>query len=322
MLNEYYLGVDLGGTNVAAALVTPAGQIISRARLKTPRGAEAIAEAVARAAQLALEEAQYTLPVEAVVGVGVPGTVFRSAVVTYACNLELSNVPLADMVASRLDRHVLLENDANAAALGEYVAGAGRRAESLVCVTLGTGVGGGVILDGRLFTGFNSAGAELGHIVIHENGVPCACGRRGCLEAYASATALIRLTRAAMAEHPDSLCWKLAGSPEGVDGRTPFAAARQGDPAAQEVVAAYLDSLACGLVNIVNIFQPQVLCLGGGVANEGAALLGPLQRVLDREDYARTSPMRTRLTLAELGNDAGLIGAALLPRFRTQGRLA
>ena len=211
---------------------------------------------------------------------------------------------------------VKVVNDANAAALGEMWLGGGKGYSNVVFVTLGTGVGGGAILNGKLYTGFNYAGMEIGHFVIEHGGRLCTCGRRGCFEAYCSATALIKRTRQVMEEDRTSRLWELAGSLEGVNGRTPFDAAAQGDPAAGKVIDEYVDYLGCGVASLVNIFQPEVICIGGGPSAQGETLMAPVRYILNREDYARNNLHRTRLVRAALGNDAGLIGAALLPLFR------
>lgn len=312
-----YLGIDLGGTNVAAAVVDREGTILGRASLPTPRGAEAVADQMAAASLAAAEAAGLTLEGVASVGIGSPGAIDPTAgVVKFWSNLDFEDVPLGEMMAARLGKEIWLENDANAAALGEYVAGAGKGSQSMVAVTLGTGLGGGAVLNGKLYTGFNYAGLEVGHMVIEHGGRPCTCGRRGCFEAYCSATALIKRTREAMEADPNSLLWKLAGSPEAVNGRTPFDAAAQGDAAAGRVIDEYVDYLGCGIASLVNIFQPEVICIGGGPSAQGETLMAPVRYILNREDYARNNVHRTRLVRASLGNDAGIIGAALLPLFR------
>lgn len=314
----YYLGIDLGGTNTAAALVDQAGHILGRASLPTPRGAEAVADCIAESARAAAEAAGVDMANVASIGVGSPGTIRPdTGMVKYWSNLNFCDVPLAELLRARLDKEVLLENDANAAALGEYAAGAGQGSSSMVAVTLGTGVGGGAVLNGKLYTGFNYAGLEIGHFVIEHNGRPCTCGRRGCFEAYCSATALIERTREQMNFHPESKLWELAeGELDNVNGRTPFDAAAQGDAAAVEVLDEYISYLGCGITSLVNIFQPEVVCIGGGPSAQGEVLLTPVRRILDREDYARNQQNRVRLVQAALGNDAGLVGAALLPLFR------
>ncbi len=313
-----YLGIDLGGINVAAAVVDEEGHILSRGRLSTPRGAEAVAAAMAEAARQAVENAHCGMDDITSVGIGSPGTIDPVAgVVEYWSNLDFHHVPLVDMVSERLGCPAVIENDANAAALGEYAAGAGKGSSSMVAITLGTGVGGGAVLDGKLYTGFNYAGMEAGHFVIEYNGRLCTCGRRGCFETYASATAIIKRARERMEGSRESLLWKLTdGSPEKLEARTVFDAAAQSDLLARELVEEYESYLACGITSLINIFQPEVFCVGGGVAGAGETLLAPVRTILDREDYARDSKHRTKLTLAQLGNDAGIIGAALLTKFR------
>lgn len=315
----YYLGVDLGGTNIACAVVTREGDLLGKSSIPTalPDSPEAIACRIAECCRLAVEATGCTMDNILSVGIGTPGIAnSRDGVVEYSCNLEFSNTPLSRLVADQLHKEVFLENDANAAALGEFVAGSGRGSNSLVAITLGTGVGGGVVMNHHLLTGFNFAGAEIGHFVMVQDGEPCTCGRRGCFEAYCSATALIRQTRRAMAAAPNSLMWREAGSLEAVSGRTAFDAMRLGDEAAAQVVDQYIRHLACGLTSIINIFQPEVLCVGGGICNEGETLLAPVREIFDREDYARDCKQRTSIVRATLGNDAGIIGAALLPLYR------
>ena len=314
----HYLGIDLGGTNVAAAVVDREGTILGKVSLPTPRaGAEAVADQMAAAARAAAEKAGVPLEQVESVGIGSPGTIEpEQGLIRFWSNLNFVDVPLGGLMEARLHKKIYLENDANAAALGEYAAGAGKGSQSMVAITLGTGVGGGAVLNGKLYTGFNYAGMEVGHFVIEYGGRLCTCGRRGCFEAYCSATALIKRAREVMEEHPDSLLWQLAGSLEGVDGRTPFDAAAQGDAAAGKVIDEYVNYLGCGVASLVNIFQPEVFCIGGGPSAQGETLMAPVRYILNREDYARNSVRRTRLVRAALGNDAGIIGAALLPLFR------
>ena len=315
----YYIGADLGGTNIACAVVTKEGDLLGKSSIPTalPDNADAIAQRIADCCLLAVEATGCTMDDILSVGIGAPGIAnSQEGIVEYSCNLDFYNTPLSQLVESRLHKPVYLENDANAAALGEFVAGSGRGSESLVAITLGTGVGGGVVFNRRLLTGFNFAGAEIGHFVMVEDGEPCSCGRKGCFEAYCSASALIRQTQRAMTQNSDSLMWQEAGTLEAVSGRTAFDAMRLGDAAAKQVVDQYIQHLACGLTSIVNIFQPEILCIGGGICNEGETLLAPVRQIFDREDYARNSRRRTKILRATLGNDAGIIGAALLPLYR------
>lgn len=312
-----YIGIDLGGTNVAAGLVSERGELLGVHSQPTPRGAEEVADAIAQAAQAACAAAGVGVEEPQSVGVASPGSIDPArGVVEHAFNLGLDHVPLMGMVSDRLGLPALLENDANAAALGEFVSGAGKGYDSLVAVTLGTGVGSGAVLGGKLFTGFNYAGMEAGHMVIHRGGRPCTCGRRGCWEAYASATGLIKSTREAMEAHPDSALWRFAPTLEQVNGKTVFDAAAVFDPPARQVIESYLDDLACGVANLVNILQPQVLCIGGGISRQGEKLLAPIRAYLDREEFTRDGQRRTKICVAQLGNDAGIIGAALVPLYR------
>ena len=315
----YYIGVDLGGTNIASAVVTEDGTLLGRASVPTelPDNPQHITERIVMSCEQAVAATGCTMDDILSVGIGTPGiTNPKSGAVEYSCNLDFHNTPLAEMAEAMLHKPVLLENDANAAALGEYIAGSGKGASSLVAITLGTGVGGGVVLGNRLLTGFNYAGAEIGHFVMVMDGEPCGCGRKGCFEAYCSATALIRQTRRAMEADRDSMLWQVARSLEQVDGRTVFDAMLLGDATARGVFDSYVKYLACGLASIINIFQPEVLCVGGGICNQGETLLAPVRALVDQEDYARDSAHRTRIVRATLGNDAGIIGAALLPLYR------
>ncbi len=312
----YRLGIDLGGTNIATGVVDENCKIIGVGKVKTnaPRPANEIIDDMAKSALLAVKDAGITMDEVQSIGVGTPGSVdYKTGTVIYANNLGFFNVPLAEELKKRLNKEVFVENDANAAAYGEYVAGAGKGTESFVAITLGTGVGGGVIIDGKIFGGSNGAGAELGHTVIQMNGVPCSCGRNGCFEAYASATALIRQTKQAMTRYPKSKMWELCKNDiENASGRTAFDAMRMGDEAGKSVVDEYIKYVAIGVANMVNIFQPDVLCIGGGISNEGETLMKPIRDIVSGENYARDMEKATLIKAASLGNDAGIIGAALL----------
>ena len=276
----YTIGIDLGGTNIKAGVVDSGCHIVGTAKCKTalPRSAEAIVDDMARMAREAAADAGIRMEEVAYVGIGSPGTCNEeTGIVEYANNLRFENVPLRQMMHDRLGLDIYIENDANAAALGEALAGAAKGTQSCVCITLGTGVGGGIIIGGKIYGGFNFAGAELGHIVINVDGELCTCGRHGCWEAYASATALIRQTRQAMVANPDSAMWRIAGTLDKVDGRTAFDAMRAGDVVGKKVVDRYIQYIACGLINVINIFQPEVLCIGGGICKEGDTLLKPLE---------------------------------------------
>ena len=189
----------------------------------------------------------------------------------------------------------------------------GEGVANFVAVTLGTGVGSGIVVNGKLLNGCNDAAGEAGHMVIFADGEQCTCGRKGCWEAYSSATALIRQTKEAMGKNLDSAMWTLVdGDINKVDGRTAFNAMRKNDPAGIKVVDTYIHYLAMGITNMINLFQPEILCVGGGIGNEGESLLEPVRKIVNQEHYSVHSVVQTRICSAKLGNDAGIIGAALL----------
>lgn len=308
-----YLGVDLGGTNIKAALVTENGEIVKEASTPTnlPRTAEAVCDDIA-ALCLQLAEGEQV----AAVGVGCPGTV-DDGVVLYSNNLDWHDFAMADYLKAKIGLPVFVGNDANVAALGEALAGCGRNAESTVVVTLGTGVGAGVVLGGKLQIGYTGAASEAGHMVILDtpDAPRCTCGRPGCFEALASATALIRMTREARRAHPESALNTLAPAEADVNGRTAFDAAAQGDMAAQAVVDSYIHYLAVGVANLINIFFPEVIGLSGGVANQGENLLKPLRAAVEPMTFGHSFAKKyTRITTCTLGYRAGVIGAALLAK--------
>lgn len=315
----YHLGIDLGGTNIAVGVVDENFKIIGRGKMKTncPRPAEEICDDMATAAKMAIEDAGITMDEIETIGIGAPGSIdpFKG-VIAISNNLRFENVSMGEMLKERLGRDVFLENDANAAAYGEFLAGAGKDTNDMVAITLGTGVGGGIIIGGKLFSGSNLAGGELGHTVIVHNGEPCTCGRKGCWEAYASATGLIKLTKKAMQANPDSKMWELCGGDiNNVSGRTSYDGMRAGDKTAIEVVNDYEDYVACGITNMINIFQPEVICIGGGISKEGDTLLQPIVEKVAADRFTKNVAKQTLVKIAELGNDAGIIGAAYIHRL-------
>ncbi len=313
---KYYIGIDLGGTNIVAGVVDENYNIISKASTKTncPRPAQEIADDMAAMAIKAVKDAGLSMDDIQWVGVGTPGIAnSETGIIEFSNNLGFENTPMAEYIKKHIDKPVYIENDANAAAYGEYVAGAAKGAKNAVCITLGTGVGGGIVIDGKIYSGSNFAGAEIGHTVISVDGPQCSCGRKGCFEVFSSATGLVRMTKEKMAECPDSKMHAVSAERGGkVSARTSFDSMRLGDQAAKEVVDFYIKCLAAGITNTINIFQPDVLCIGGGVCNEGDALLLPVKELVAKEVYTRNSPKNTEIVIAKLGNDAGLIGAAFL----------
>lgn len=317
-----YLGVDLGGTNIKAALVTNGGDIVCEGTRPTnlPRPAEAVCDDIAAlCAELAHGCDCGVLANGEIggIGVGCPGTVDDAAgMVLYSNNLAWKRFAMAEYLRQKTGLPIYLVNDANAAALGEAVAGCAKNTESAVILTLGTGVGGGVVLGGKLLTGYTGAAAEPGHMAVADgpDAALCTCGRHGCLEAYASATALIRMTKQAMDCHPESLMHALARQ-DGVTGRTAFDAKAAGDSAATAVVAQYVHYLGAGVANLINIFFPEVIGLSGGVANQGENLLAPLRAEVEPQVFGQAYAVKkTKIVCCTLGYRAGVIGAALLAR--------
>ena len=287
---KYSIGVDLGGTNIAVGIVDESYQIIKKGSVPTlaQRGPEPIIHDMAELCKKLLAECNIAIADVAGAGIASPGTVNPdTGVVEYANNIKFSDFPLVKLFSKEMgipESKIKIGNDANLAALGEAVAGAAKGSKSSVMITLGTGVGGGVILDGVVLTGCAYGGAELGHMVIEKDGRQCSCGRKGCLEAYCSATALVKLTKEKFEVSPDSLMREMCENDiNRVGGKTAFAAMKKGDKAGAEVVETYLSYLACGVANLINIFQPEVFTIGGGVSGEGDNLIVPLKEKVAKE---------------------------------------
>ena len=312
-----YIGIDVGGTNLVAGLVNELGHIFNQ--VTTPVAKDMTAEQfggeLVRMARRLCEVGETDPSKIESVGIGLPGVVDNKAgLFVQNPNMPFrdKNVPLREMFQKEWNIPVYLGNDANCAAVGEYWAGAAKGCDPAMLITLGTGIGGGLILDGKLFTGFANAGMEVGHMIIQPNGILCGCGSRGCWERYGSATALIQLARQEMEWDRSSEMWVIAdGDSFKVSGRTPFQAARLGDPAAKRVLSKYLQGLSVGVINLVNILQPEIICLGGGISNaEDDLLLDPLRELVWQGCFDKN--YHTRIEKASLGNNAGIVGAALL----------
>ncbi len=309
------IGIDLGGTTIKAGLVTEEGKILHKDAV--PTGAKRhYTEILADMAKLAIkvcEDAGYTMDDIASIGIGSPGSCdAKNGVLVYANNINFRNVPVRTEIQKCIDKPVYLENDANVAAYAEYCLG-NEEMECFVAVTLGTGVGGGIIINGKIFSGYNGAGGELGHMVIKKDGKPCSCGRKGCWEAYASATALISQTKKTIIDNSNSLMNEMiGGNLDNVDGKTAFEAAKKGDKAALKVVKKYTEHIGCGIANIINLFQPEKVVIGGGVCNQGDYLLKLIKEYCITEVYSGANVGGINIEIAKLGNDAGIIGAALL----------
>lgn len=302
-----YIGFDIGGTFVKGGIVDENGKLLAFDSI--PTDTKNIVSDLAGFANKLIDKAGLTAEKITGIGMGIPGMIdSETGVVTFAGNLDWQNFPIAYELSAMTGFVVKITNDANAAALGEARFGAGKEYSDSILVTLGTGVGGGIVIDGKLFAGRHSQGGEIGHMVIDKGGLKCTCGRRGCFEVYSSATALIRDTKRAMIENVDSEMWQ-DYTPDTVDGLTAFSHAKT-DRTAAKIIDAYEDNLACGLVNLANIFRPDVIMLGGGIANQGENLTKPVQKKFDKEIFAHGLGVAVPIVKASLGNKAGVLGAA------------
>lgn len=309
----YFAGVDLGGTNIAAGIVDENGNMLGKSMsvpTKADRDYREIVKDMAMLVEKLCEENGITKDDLSAVGIGCPGSIDnKNGICEYSNNINMYHADIAAEFKKYINLPVNLENDANAAAYGEYEVNA-KGSTSFVFITLGTGVGGGVIINDEIFRGFNGVGAELGHIVINMGGEGCTCGRKGCWEAYASVTALIRQTKEAMDKHPESSMHKFAEEEGRVTGRTAFLAAKAGDKEGNKVVQKYFEYIAEGITNVVNIFQPEKVVIGGSISKEGDFLLNPVAEYVKKHDYNRYMP-KAQIEIAKLFGDAGIVGAAL-----------
>ncbi len=321
---KYFIGIDIGGTNLSTGVVDENYKIVGRGKIKTgsERSYEEVVADVIESVKLAVADAKVDMEDVRWIGAGCPGTCnTETGIVEYSNNLHWHNAPLLADIEKAFGKKTYIENDANAAAFGEFLAGAAKGSKNAVIITLGTGVGAGIIIDGKIFSGTNFAGGEIGHTVIVIDGYECTCGRRGCFEAYSSARGLVRMTREAMEKHPASKIHQLVEADGRISARTAFNAAKMLDEDGQAVVDRYIKALACGITNTINIFQPDILAIGGGVCNEGDNLLIPLKKQVAEQIYSKNSKKNTEICLCSLGNDAGIIGAAMLGKSYEGGIL-
>ncbi len=317
-MGKYIVAIDLGGMSAKGALFSLEGELLREEKVKTNKtdGFEKTLNHLNELARRMAEQGGVAWEEIAAIGVGAPGIVDRNdGIILRWSNFDWNNVPFAEYLSALTGKKVVVSNDANVAALGEAAFGATANYQSSILLTLGTGVGGGMIFDGKIIEGYRSAGAELGHITIRRDGLPCACGRKGCYEKYASATALISQTRHAMVEDLGSKMWELVeGNISKVDGRTAFQAARLGDETATKVIEQFVGYLSEGIADFANILRPEAIVLGGGIANEGEALFAPLRKAVDERMYVAMDIVPMKIVGAELGNRAGVYGAYQLAK--------
>ncbi len=306
---EYIVGIDVGGTSIKMGLFNTNDELIDKISFST-RTVEYIVDDIYNHIKDLFNNNGLSLDSLKGIGIGFPGHVDGSiGTVVYSNNLVAHNFEIVKLLKEKINTYIRISNDANVAALGEYHFGKGKDYKNIVFVTLGTGIGGGIIIDGHMLEGKNGAGAEIGHMVISTNGQLCSCGRRGCFETYASATALIRNARVAMINNPTSLLWKTAQKPENLDGMSFFDALAMNDKVANIVFEQYIEDLADGLTNLANIFRPDAIILGGGISYRGDSLMEPLQNRLAKMIYGGQWNARVELMVSALKNDAGIFGA-------------
>ena len=310
-----YLGIDLGGINIKVGLVNDDYEIVAKNSIPTQRTrkAEEIIRDMANLCIKTVLDSGYLMSDVTHIGIGSPGTHdIVNKTIVYSNNIEnFVNIQIEKELQKFINLPVNLENDANSAAYGEMLAGSSKGSENSVVITIGTGIGSGVIINKKIYSGFNHAAAEMGHMVIVAGGKKCSCGRKGCFEVYASATALKAQTKRIIRKYPKSIIHKMIGDDNHISARFAFDAAKQGDEAGLLIVSRYINYLGIGLSNVINIFQPELLIIGGGVCNEGDYLLNPIKECIEKNRYSRNIA-QTELKIAALGNDAGIIGAAML----------
>lgn len=310
-----YIGIDLGGTNIAAGIVREDGKIVVQSSVPTlsQRPTDEIVKDMVFLSKQLIKDAELELNDIEAVGIGCPGTInFETGEVIYSNNIKMEHYMLAKEFQKYLNLPVKIDNDANCAAMGEYIV-SGNNVPIFMFITLGTGVGSGLILNGKVFRGFNGAASEAGHITLVSGGEPCTCGKRGCWETYASVTALIRQTKVAMEKNPESLMQEIAKAEGKISGRTSFDAAKQGDKAAQAVVKQYAQYVADGIVSVENVLQPDIISVGGGISREGEYLLQPVCEYAAANGFNKFMP-KTKIVTAQSFNDAGIIGAAMIAK--------
>ena len=310
-----YIGIDLGGTNIAAGIVREDGKIVVQSSVPTlsQRPTDEIVKDMVFLSKQLIKDAELELNDIEAVGIGCPGTInFETGEVIYSNNIKMEHYMLAKEFQKYLNLPVKIDNDANCAAMGEYIV-SGNNVPIFMFITLGTGVGSGLILNGKVFRGFNGAASEAGHITLVSGGEPCTCGKRGCRETYASVTALIRQTKVAMEKNPESLMHEIAKAEGKISGRTSFDAAKQGDKAAQAVVKQYAQYVADGIVSVENVLQPDIISVGGGISREGEYLLQPVCEYAAANGFNKFMP-KTKIVTAQSFNDAGIIGAAMIAK--------
>lgn len=311
---KYFAGIDLGGTSIKGGIVNSDNEIVYTKSIRTmpERGFESVAEDIANLVIDMTNESEIKMKNIEYVGIGSPGAIdSKRGVVYFAGNLGWENAPLGEYIHRKLDKKVYVGNDANCAALGEYLTGSQKCYESMAMLTIGTGVGFGLILGNRVYSGATYGGAEFGHTTLVLNGEKCTCGKKGCIEAYASFTALVRDTERFINQNPQSKLAKLKLEKGEIEGKDIFEAAINGDEASVRIIDRFLEYIGAGVVNIINILDPAVIVIGGGISKSSEYFLPKIRKyVADNAFCKQVAPAEIRV--ATPGNDAGIIGSARL----------
>ena len=312
----FRIGVNIASDRIRAAVLDEYFRIIGRGQSdkRKKRTAEELEADITEVINQAMEAAKIDKDYILSIGIAAPGTVDKSSgIVEHASNFDFELVPLRDLLWKHFDKPIYLENDANCLALGEFKAGVGTRGDSLMAVTINKGVGGGIILDGKIMGGCNGTAGEIGHMVINVDGEQCTCGRRGCFETYASVRALVAGVKAELENDKDSVIWaKIDNNIDNLNEKIVYEAISNGDPLAKKVFDKYVYYLSVGITNIVNIFQPETLVIGGDICTLGNTLLDPIRKMVEEQRFSVHSYRQTDVSLSEFGSDMTLIGAALL----------
>ena len=317
---QLVIGIDLGGTKITTALVDSSGRMVAHDYQETQatEGPAAVIGRMLDAARRMVAQAEAACTQVVAVGIGAPGPLdVKTGVVMTPPNLPgWDHIPLQQLIEDGLGIPAFLENDANAAALGEHRFGAGRGTEHMIYVTVSTGIGGGLILDGRLYHGLSSMAGEIGHITLMPHGPLCGCGNRGCLEALASGRAIAKRAQECVARGMPTLMADLAGNdPDCITAELVAQAAEQGDSEAQHILTDAMNYLGIGIANLVNLFNPQLIVIGGGLTNIGEALFEPVRRAIRRHAFPGPAAA-VQVVPAELGDNVGVLGAAAVALMR------
>lgn len=309
----YSVGVDIGGMSIKVGIVDSNGKIISKSVFETTSNAYSCIDKLGETINLLIDNQGLQLSDIKGIGIGCPGSVQKeNGFIEILPNLGWEGVSIVELLKNKINLPIEIANDASAAVLGEFVYGQAKGLNDVIMFTLGTGVGGGMILNGKLYEGASSKGGELGHVTLHVDGYECTCGRKGCVETYVSATALIKETKRAMLNDKSSKLWSCCeGDIDRVNGKTAFDCENI-DQTAKSLVETYIKHLSESVLNMLNIFRPQMVVIGGGIGKQGKNLTDRVVEYCEKYHYGYPGALVPKIVPASLGNDAGIIGAAAL----------